>query len=137
LYYTENNSYYYIVVKNSSYSYAEIVRHFYVIKDTSTIIIYDEIKANTPILASQFFNLSKEISECLEYIGDNNSLEINKDVYMKFENDAFLEFFNGRNSHNVNAINSNKFHDYQPIIKLSINKIDKNPELLTIVSNTS
>lgn len=134
--YNELEDYYYLVLQNSSYSYANIIRHLFVLKLDFTIVIIDEVFSRTKVLASQFFNLSPKISENLSLKSDLNVLQVNDKVFIQKEWDSFLEFYNGMNPYETNAVASKKFHELQPIIKFSINKYSENPNITTMLSNS-
>src|SRR5699024_5871392 len=70
--YNELEDYYYLVLENSSYSYANIIRHLFVLKLDFTVVIIDEVFSRTKVLASQFFNLSPKISENLSLKSELN-----------------------------------------------------------------
>src|SRR5699024_2209084 len=135
--YNELEDYYYLVLENSSYSYANIIRHLFVLKLDFTVVIIDEVFSRTKVLASQFFNLSPKISENLSLKSELNVLQVSDKVFIQKEWDSFLEFYNGMNPYETNAVASKKFHDLQPIIKFSINKYSENPNITTMLSNST
>lgn len=136
IYFKEFDSYYYVIMQNNSYSYANILRHIFILKSDFSIVLHDEVSSRSKILASQFFNLSAKFSNNLSFSMENSKVILNDRIFIQTEKSSFFEFQNGRNPYNINAISSTKFHDIQPIFKLSINTFNKDPQLTTFISNS-
>lgn len=132
----EFDNYFYVLMKNSSYDYAEIHRHFYVLKSDFTILIQDEVFSQDKILASQFFNLSPANHNELELGISSRQIIVNNNLKIRYDHEAFYELYTGENPYNINAIYSRKFHHYEPISKIRISKYDKNPKLTTVISKS-
>src|SRR5699024_7377882 len=132
----EYDNYYYVLMKNKSYDYAEIYRHFYVLKSDFTILICDEVFSKSKVLATQYFNLSPSLYKKNKISIQENQIIIGDNFKIKYDEESFYELYNGKNPYNINAIYSKEFHHFEPTAKISINKYLENPSLTTLISKS-
>lgn len=127
----EYSEYYYIVIKNNSYQYANILRHIYIIKGSFSILISDNIKTPLKIKNSQFFNLSPKLSNELFISVNREKTIINNNMLIQ---SIDIDSLNLKTASSKKALLSEKYHDLKYISQLELIKNEANARLTTLIS---
>lgn len=90
--FSENDDYIHIALVNKSYSYANITRNLYVLKNSNSLLISDYILSPIKVFSSQIFNLSKQFKNDLEINIENNIIEINNKFQFKSLNESTRKY---------------------------------------------
>lgn len=130
-YYKEYTDYFYVILKNNSYKFANILRHIYIFKDTFTVLISDNINCPFNIKNSQFFNLSPEICSDLFVNFNNHSILLNNRILIQSISQEKSNFIS---RYSKESIVAKKYHDLQNTVQLEFSSHGPNCRLTTLIS---
>src|SRR5699024_4301090 len=89
---TENEDLIHIILINNSYTFANITRNIYILKNQKSIFIADFIDSPIKVISTQIFNLSNHFIEHIDVNIQNNSIYVNNKFQVKNFSDSNMSF---------------------------------------------
>lgn len=126
----EYADYYHIILINKGYSFANITRNIYIMKQDYSLILYDYIQSPLDLNISQIFNFSKFYKDSFKTkLSLDNTLTINNEIILNSKNIDDIEI-----DYNKETVYSEKFHQSEIIPKITFLKNGRNQSLITSLS---